>query len=305
MDDLAKRIMDKRGCQLSSAQQYVRTINRIIKDNGNDSKILTDYNKIISYVGGQNKMTTKRNYITAIIVYLKANDSKDTKLLERLGDLLKDMNETIDKDLSNGNKTEGQEKNWVDWNVILSIGPKIKMKIKGFDKDSEEYKQYYQDYLIYSLYTIISPLRNDYAEMSVITPTKYKKMTEEQKKQNNYIVGTDKIVINNYKMSKKHGPIIIELSNYHDIIPIIKGWYKINNSDYLLIQDDNKPMTPNNLTKRLQKIFKSYLNKSVSTSLLRHSYLSYKYGDTLKERQEDSEIMGHSMAQQDAYIKNK
>ena len=34
--------------------------------------------------------------------------------------------------------------------------------------------------------------------------------------------------------------------------------------------------------------------KSVGSSLIRHVYLSSKYGDTVKEMEKDVEMMGHS-----------
>lgn len=301
MEELANLFISKRKIAKSSAEQYARTIFRIITDNKGDGSMLNNFDKIKDYIDKQNKITTKRNYITAIIVYLKANETKDNKLIDNLMTLLKDLNNDIEKEYNNGKKTDGQEKQWADWDTILSVGPKLQKKIKGFDKDSKEYKEYYQDYLLYSLYTIISPLRNDYADMLILTPAKLKKI----KNQNeiNYILGTDKIVINQYKMSKKNGPIIIELEKYPELISILKGWYKINKEDYLLITEDNKAMSPNTLTKRLNKIFKTYLDKNISTSVLRHSYLSSKYGKVLQERKDDAEIMGHSISQQDAYIK--
>jgi hypothetical protein len=38
--------------------------------------------------------------------------------------------------------------------------------------------------------------------------------------------------------------------------------------------------------------------------MLRHIYLSSKYGDDLKEREKDAKIMGHSLQTQKDYIKN-
>jgi hypothetical protein len=37
--------------------------------------------------------------------------------------------------------------------------------------------------------------------------------------------------------------------------------------------------------------------------MLRHIYLSNKYGDTLKEQQKDAELMSHNLNTQKDYIK--
>jgi hypothetical protein len=37
--------------------------------------------------------------------------------------------------------------------------------------------------------------------------------------------------------------------------------------------------------------------------MLRHSYLSSKYGDIIEEQQKDAEAMGHSVSEQRDYVK--
>ena len=49
--------------------------------------------------------------------------------------------------------------------------------------------------------------------------------------------------------------------------------------------------------------FKEYTGKNISSTLLRHIYLSEKYGETLKEMKKDADIMGHSMDMQKDYVK--
>ena len=55
-------------------------------------------------------------------------------------------------------------------------------------------------------------------------------------------------------------------------------------------------MTANGITKYLQKIFKSNLGKSISTSLLRSIYITSKYKENLniKQKKELAENMLHS-----------
>lgn len=299
---MCKLIMEKRGIRESSAIQYCGSIFRVLKDNNADNSIFSDYQKMLEYVNKQGKVTSKRNLITAVVVYLKANDLGNQELFKQYNELLKSYSEEIDKTIGNGKKTDGQNKNWATWDEILSVGPKIKLKLKGVDKDSEEFKELYQDLLIYSLYTIIPPLRNDYAAMTIKSPKEYKGMSEEARKKDNYFVPFEHFVINDYKTSDKYGQIKIDLKEYPAIIPILKQWLKLNKSNVFLV-DGDIAMSPLKLTKRLNKIFKTYLDKAISTSILRHSYLSSKYSDTLKERKNDSEIMGHNLKQQDQYIK--
>jgi hypothetical protein len=41
----------------------------------------------------------------------------------------------------------------------------------------------------------------------------------------------------------------------------------------------------------------------LGSSLLRHSYLSHKYADDAKSKEADADLMMHSVAMQDDYIK--
>jgi hypothetical protein len=59
----------------------------------------------------------------------------------------------------------------------------------------------------------------------------------------------------------------------------------------------------NSITRILNKLFNP---KKVGSSLLRHVYLTHKYGDTLNELEADTQAMATSSKMaQDVYIKNK
>jgi hypothetical protein len=70
----------------------------------------------------------------------------------------------------------------------------------------------------------------------------------------------------------------------------------------LLVDYNDKPLTNiNSITYIINKIFK----KKIGSSMLRHIYLSGKYGDELKERQKDANMMSHSVEMATDYIKTK
>jgi len=63
-------------------------------------------------------------------------------------------------------------------------------------------------------------------------------------------------------------------------------------------------MSKNLTGKFISKTFQDILKKPVGIQMLRKSYLSNKYGNTLEEMKSDSDLMGHSLAtQQGIYIK--
>ena len=64
---------------------------------------------------------------------------------------------------------------------------------------------------------------------------------------------------------------------------------------------DGHPLVQvNSITKILNKIF----GKRISSSALRHIFLSDKYKDVTKDMKADAEMMAHSVGQQKDYIKN-
>jgi hypothetical protein len=67
-----------------------------------------------------------------------------------------------------------------------------------------------------------------------------------------------------------------------------------------LVHYDGSPFIAiNSITRVLNRIF----GKNVGSSMLRHIYLSSKYGDVKNEQAKDSKAMSHSIGMQKDYIK--
>jgi hypothetical protein len=66
-----------------------------------------------------------------------------------------------------------------------------------------------------------------------------------------------------------------------------------------LVYYNKKHIPDNGITRILNKIF----NKKIGSSMLRHIYLSDKYGQQKEDMKQDSIKMGHSINQQADYIK--
>ena len=164
--------------------------------------------------------------------------------------------------------------------------------------------QAYQDFLITLLYSKY-PLRNDWADVKVITKTEYNQLSEDQKKQDNFLVKHDTnkyfFVLNEYKTSKKYGEKNIEIDT--DVLPSLRRWLRHNDSGYLLINRKGDPLNSNGITKALNRVGTAERGKPFGSSILRHSYLSHKYADGQKEQEKDAEMMMHSVSTQQDYVK--
>jgi hypothetical protein len=82
---------------------------------------------------------------------------------------------------------------------------------------------------------------------------------------------------------------------------ILKKFVTLLNSDYLIVNNKNEPFTIQRLTQKLNGL----LDGKISTSMLRHIFLSEKLKDVpkLTELENLSKEMGHSITQQLEYVK--
>jgi hypothetical protein len=138
----------------------------------------------------------------------------------------------------------------------------------------------------------IPPRRNlDYTEM---------KIKNINKDIDNYL-DKNSLVFNTYKTSKFYGEQRIEIPK--ELKSILTKWIKINDSEYLLFDINGSKLTSVKLTQRLNKIF----GKHAGANLLRHLFLTEKFGDTIKKNNEIAESMeemGSSASQLKVYVKN-
>ena len=117
----------------------------------------------------------------------------------------------------------------------------------------------------------------------------------------NYVNMKNKtFVFNQFKTKSSKGQQILPISKL--LFPIIKKWISVipAESDYLLFDNKFHSMKPSQITHRLNIVF----GKSISTSMLRHIYLSSKFANVnLKELTDTSEAMGNSPLQALEYVK--
>ena len=199
-------------------------------------------------------------------------------------------------------KTESQKENWVDWTDVKKKAAQLKEDISSFPLTKKLTMAQFDkltDYLVLSLYTEIQPRRNqDYLYMYVVKNLP----AEEDTNRNYYVINTNQFVFNKYKTAKLYNKQVIDVP--HDLQEVLKLYLdhhpvgvpkskKDNTPIKLLVKSDGQDMTTvNAITRILNRVF----DKKVGSSMLRHSYLSSKYADTVKNQNADSVAMGHSVA---------
>jgi len=250
---------------------------------------------------------SQRNMLNAIIVLLMAlnHDEKYDELLTTYGDLRDELNDKYSDEQKSGVISDKQYKNFTDiesiYKMINDMAEDLKpIKKKSKDDITKKEMQLLQAYVLFNIYSRM-PMRNDVAGMMVINQAAYKKLSEDEKKENNYLVVPSKgniyFVLNKYKTSKKYQELDLPIED-KDLRRILRYYLKMNGIEkggILFKTSTGKPLTRTELSKVLLKYSQKYMGKSISTTLLRKIYLSSKYGDMKKELEKDNKVMAHSM----------
>lgn len=256
--------------------------------------------------------TTQRNYYNAVIVYLMAvRDKKEDPLIEDYVEIRDTLNKKYEDEQATGVISDKQKNNFVDIsevnNMINDMATEIKnRKIKKKEDLTPKDKSLLQSYILFNIYTRL-PMRNDLAGMEAINKRAYNKLSEEDKKEKNYLVVNKNkmfMVLNNYKTSAKYKELDIDIPK--DLEKLLRLYIRINGMGVLFKSSTGKPLSRNALSQLLLKETKKRMGKSISTTMLRKIYLSSKYGKVKEEMEKDAKVMGHSKEMaQSVYIKKE
>ena len=314
IETIKKEINEKRKLRPSSLNAYASNMNKLHKlmfdkeITGLD--FLKDKKKVMKTIE-EKKLSTRKTYLAAIVVTLMAFE-KDEKLIKYYRDEMEDLAKQFNADMEEQKKSETQDKNWVSLAALRKEMRKYRNELneKGiFKKDADDLtnKEFdlLQKWIVASLYILDEnpPLRNDYI-METISNKNYEKLTEEQKREKNYLViksrNNKMFSLGEYKTSGKYGTKTIPVGK--KLNSALNIWLKFNKTGHLLLNSKREPMTANGLTKYLQKTF-APTGKNISSSMIRHIFISDKFPAQNKEKEEVAEKMAHSVNQQTLYSK--
>jgi hypothetical protein len=256
--------------------------------------------------------TTRKNILNAIVVALGAI-GVDDDVIQQYSNLRDEEHKNYEKMVANHEKSDKQSDNWMEMSEIDVLLKRLRRGANEIYNRKKVYnvkKDYplLQQYITLLTYRHI-PMRNDVANMKVITQNQYSLLSKEEQESNNYLIGGNRkpyyFQINDYKTKKTFGQKKIEIPSV--LNTEIKRWLKFNDSGYYITNATRTGgITPNGITKLLTTLFREQTGKNISTSMIRHIYLSDKYKAEIekkKEKEKDSHAMGHSLAQQMDYVK--
>jgi hypothetical protein len=297
MENLKDKLLEK-GLSESSVKMYLRNLEKL-----NDSKPLKNLNflkkpEVILEKIKDKKENTRRSYLISIVSVLGVLE-KDSPLYKKYHSLMLDINNQI-KNKPTDEMSESQSKNWKKWDDVLKDFNDLKERVLNFK--GKVYKNQYNDLLnllVAGLYIYQEPRRNmDYQKMY-----KVKKYDVNLPNDVNYI-DENNFIFNIYKTSKKYGQKIIPINE--ELKPLLKLYYKYTGKptkvpEPFLVDFDKKPLdNVNSITRILNKVF----NKKIGSSMLRHIYITHKFGDKAEEMKKTADNMGHTVETQKDYIKD-
>jgi hypothetical protein len=310
MLQLAKQLMDTRKVSESTSNAYIKSLYALNGKKAFKNLTFLKNTEAIDKLIGEYAESTQRALLATIVSVLGLYKEKAgfKKPFQHYFDT---MNERNKENRANETsvKTVKQKDNWLSWEEVEKRKKELAEEVASFTTkktvDASQYDRLLQ-FVVLSLYSEVQPRRNqDYLDMFIV-----KKWNDKMDKTKNYLdVAGKRFVYNKYKTAKKWGTQYQEISEplwnvlqlffkYH---PLWKGVAKRKTDPVkLLVGADGTPMVAvNAITRLLNKVF----GKKVGSSMIRHIFLTDKYGDVVAEMKKDSEAMGHSVAQQKEYIR--
>lgn len=260
---------------------------------------LKNVKSIRSFIDKFENLKTQRSYYAAIVsvlTHIKMDESKSYKATAiSYRGLLTDIINKINEEPT-GIKSDKQMKNFMEWSEIETVLSVLSKKVKHFTKEDIDAsmlkRRLLSQHLLLAVYVLQPPRRSsDYLLL---------KVGENNDDGFNWYDGK-KLFFNNYKTAKTYGAISYDVpKNVKAVLDNFIELYDLNEGDYIIQNEDRKAFANSSaITKALNRIFSP---KKVSTTMLRHIYLTSKYGEVKAEQIADAEAMGHSLSMQRDYV---
>ena len=317
---LTDKIMEKRKCKRSSCRVYSSNLRRINREFSKekftvDLKWLQkDSKTILEKIKRMSNINQQRNFVSASLVGFDL--LKDTKNRETFNSYLKVLNKKKAELQRSGEMTSKEKQRFVPWKEIIKLrrllGREVNLS-RLYQRETVTKKDFQkiQRYLLLMLLTELPPVRNDYADITIMTEKQFK---EAGKAEKNILLssrGGYKFYWRKYKTVATYGQIVILVSKYSKslqrlLVKHVKYLRKhFPDNQSLLLNQNFGRLSRNALTKYLQRMFKTYFKKNVSTTAIRQSFLTNRYDKkALEEHSEIARAMGHSRRTQQAdYVK--
>jgi hypothetical protein len=308
IDEIKKSRPTLKESTIKQYERQLKTLQNIFDTDNFD--FIDDIEKVKSALSDKH-FTTQRNFYNSIIVLLNALN-KDKTLIDKYTEIRDELNQQYLKQQQTGKITEKQKPNFVSKDEILNMVQTMeknikKNKLKSNKNLTPDEVELLTQYTIFT-FLIHLPIRNDLAGMKYINKTMYNKTTNED--DTNYLVidkSTMIVVLNNYKTKGTFGKKVLDVPK--PVEKVLKMFIKSTQKDFgdvLFVNRRNEPISRNGLSQFLLKTSQKYLDKNISTTMIRKIVFSDQFAEKNKIQKKMADVGGHSVATQNlVYVKEK
>lgn len=284
----------------SSLSQYMSQLKKIRKLFGEEDFEFLEHpepvTEMITAQGGH--FTSQKNLYSAIVMYLKAlnHDGQFDEPIHIYETFRNELRDQYQAEQETGVITDKQSKNFITMEELQSFIQKMKKDIK--DKP--------QLHMVYVMFEILSrhPLRNDLAGMVYLTQTAYSKLTDAQKVERNYLVKTEGgfiLLDADHKTAKTFGTIKIHIDKDNELAKILRTYLRVMKYKGGM---DIFPITPNYMSQLLIKTSDKYIDKNISSTMIRKIISSDKFLGAKEDQIAHANQLGHSVGTENLiYVK--
>tara|TARA_R110000824_G_scaffold3860_1_gene18489 strand:+ start:449 stop:1339 length:891 start_codon:yes stop_codon:yes gene_type:complete len=271
---------------------YVSAFKNIAKIKGDVYKP----NELFKLLNGTKKseLSKKTIYNTALI-YLQGKKA-DEDIIKIYSDEIWRIQEAYVAKNESGVISENQAPNFI---TIEELHDLIKLIKESMIEEPGN-----KDFTAYTLYVLLTerPIRNDLAGMILITQSAFNKLKGEIKDNGVYLIKNKKmrtLYVGQYITTKTRPKEVVELTDV--AIEAINNYIQVNK---IKSGDEIFQFSKNYLSQLLIHTSKKYINKNISTLMIRKIITTDKFLDSSLEQKKHAEEIGHSVAIENlVYIK--
>lgn len=274
----------------STLKNYKSSLKSLERAGYTSEKLASESKSVIEYIKERSSPTksvgTIQNFMKAVIYHLRTTDKPEA--CKPYIEAMSGNKPAVDAIKVSQTLPEARLENMLSFPEVLALAPNAKKLLKP------------EDHLLYCLYTMMPPVRADFAEMVV------KKTEKNLPETGNYLIAPAntknyKFILNHYKTAKTLGKAVLDVPE--PLAKVIKA-FLIDRDGYIVYDTPLlKLKSPIALSQRVFLLMKKLSGKVMGISLLRHSYITefLKTKRTIVERNALAAKMLHSASQQEQY----
>jgi hypothetical protein len=258
--------------------------------------VISNYEAILTHLQPL-KPSIRKTKLACLIVFISKTEGNEVATEQFRKVMMEDKTE-VNEEEKKQELTPRQEEGWMNWDDVLERYKTLEKEATRLFKKPLLDKSEFHTLQVYVLLSclVLLPVRRSLDWVSF----KIKGVDEEKDNFLTYDKRKPTMVFNDYKTKRTYGQQRIPICP--KLTLIIKKWMEKSSHDYLLMNyHQTGPINATQLTQLLHGFF----GKPISTSLLRHIYLTHLHKGTpaIKEMAETATNMAHSIPQQLDYVK--